>query len=192
MPVTAGGGEAADRRPRRPVRMEAYALRPDSSTVRVDLLDLNYDGCGVATSVKFETGECLKVSVTGLGLIEAQVRWCEGGKAGLRFTSAELEATEEPTPRASERVEVAAEVRLRRLGQNNYSVRIFDLSPEGCRIETVERPRPGDQLMVKFSGIEALDSQVMWVDEFIAGVKFNHPLHPAVFDLLLSRLSTGG
>jgi len=172
--------------------MEAYALRPDSSTVRVDLLDLNYDGCGVATSVKFETGECLKVSVTGLGLIEAQVRWCEGGKAGLRFTSAELEATEEPTPRASERVEVAAEIRLRRLGQNNYSVRIFDLSPEGCRVETVDRPRPGDQLMVKFNGIEALDSQVMWVDAFIAGVKFNHPLHPAVFDLLLSRLSTGG
>jgi hypothetical protein len=172
--------------------MEAYALRPDGSTVRVDLLDLNYDGCGVATSVKFETGERLKISVTGLGLIEANVRWCEGGKAGLRFTSAELEAAEEPTPRASERAEVAAEVRLRRLGQNNYSVRIFDISPEGCRVETVERPRPGEQLMIKFNGIEALESQVMWVDEFIAGVKFNRPLHPAVFDLLLSRLSTAG
>jgi hypothetical protein len=103
-----------------------------------------------------------------------------------------LEAAKEPTPRASERAEVAAEVRLRRLGQNNYSVRIFDISPEGCRVETVERPRPGEQLMVKFNGIEALESQVMWVDEFIVGVKFNRPLHPAVFDLLLSRLSTAG
>ena len=46
--------------------------------------------------------------------------------------------------------------------------------------------------MVKFNSIEALDSKVMWVDDFIAGVKFNHPVHPAVFDLLLSRLSTRG
>ena len=112
--MTAGGDEAADRQPRRPVQMEAYANRPDGSTVRLDLLDLNYDGCGVATPVKFETGECLTISVIGRGLIQAQVCWCKAGKAGLRFTSAKLEPTKEPTPRMSERAEVTAEVRLRR------------------------------------------------------------------------------
>ena len=185
-------GPAAERGPRRPVQMEGYALRADNSTVRVDLLDLNYDGCGVATSVEFEKGELLKLSVVGLGVIEAEVRWREKGKAGLRFGPAHHEATKDSVPRISERANVTAEVRLRRIGQSNYIVRIFDLSPEGCLIETVQRPRPGEQLMIKLDGIETLESEVMWVDNFIAGVKFQRQLHPAVFDLLIARFSLAG
>ena len=34
-----------------------------------------------------------------------------------------------------------AEVQLRRSGQSNYLVNVHDISPEGCRLEFVERPR---------------------------------------------------
>ena len=187
--MTAAEGSSQGRRPRRPVRMDGYALRGDGSTLSVYLLDLNYDGCGVATSVDLLPGEPLKLSVIGHGSMEVEVRWCEAGKAGLRFAAVEPEPARQQTPRARERAAVATQVRVRRPGQNNYSVRIFDLSPEGCRIETIERPRVGEQLMIKFEGIETLDSEVIWVDEFIAGVKFCRPLHPAVFDLLLTRLA---
>ena len=67
-------------------------------------------------------------------------------------------------------------------------MRIFDLSPDGAKIEVVERPRVGEQMMVKFDGLEVLQSEVWWVDGFIVGLKFERPLHRAVFDLLLARM----
>jgi len=90
--------------------------------------------------------------------------------------------------RAANRAELSTEVRVRRIGQNTYSVRIFDLSPDGAKIEVVERPRVGELLMLRFDGLETLQAEVCWIDGFIAGLKFAQPLHPAVFDVLVARL----
>ena len=90
--------------------------------------------------------------------------------------------------RAVNRAELSTEVRVRRIGQNTYSVRIFDLSPDGAKIEVVERPRVGELLMLRFDGLETLQAEVCWIDGFIAGLKFAQPLHPAVFDVLVARL----
>lgn len=93
-----------------------------------------------------------------------------------------------PWPRKSDRVVVNAEVILRRVGQNNYRVRVYDTSRHGCKIEFVERPRLDQRAWVKFEGLEALEALVCWVDGFVAGVEFERPIHPAVFDLLVQRL----
>ncbi len=77
---------------------------------------------------------------------------------------------------------------LRRLGQNNYRVRVNDLSPEGCKVDLVERPRVGEHMLIKFDGLEALDAEVCWVDGFVAGLRFQKPIHGSVFDILLERL----
>ena len=42
---------------------------------------------------------------------------------------------------------------------------------------------------VKFEGLEALEAMVCWVDGFAAGLEFQRPVHPAVFDVLLQRLA---
>lgn len=173
--------------PRRAVSLGGYAIRAGGSTVDIGLLDLTYDGCGIETPVELQPGELLKLSVIGRGLIDAEVRWYKGGKAGLRFETDEPKAAAK-VPRRSDRAGTSAEVRIRRIGQANYNVRMFDLSPEGCRIEVVERPRVGEQLMIKFDGLEVIQSEVCWIEDFIAGLKFERPLHPAVFDLLLTRL----
>jgi hypothetical protein len=34
-----------------------------------------------------------------------------------------------------------------------------------------------------------MEAEVCWVDGFVAGLKFIKPMHPAVFDLLIERLS---
>ena len=65
---------------------------------------------------------------------------------------------------------------------------MFDVSPDGCRTEVVETPRMGEHLMVKFDGLEAMDSEVCWIDGKTAGLKFIRPMHPAVYDLLMQRL----
>ena len=91
--------------------------------------------------------------------------------------------------RRSERVALSAEVALRRSGKTNYRVRVFDISPLGCQIEFVERPAIEEVVWVKFDGLEALEAQVCWVNGFKAGVAFTAPIHPAVFDQLVARLS---
>lgn len=186
-PSPAPAPEQPRRTARRPVRLQARALRSDGTSVEIDLLDLNYDGCGISTPVELAPGEPLRLSVIGRGLIDAEVRWCRGGKAGLRFGQ-EAEAPKDETVRATNRASLSTEVRVRRIGQQTYSVRIFDLSPEGAKIEVIERPRLGEQLMVKFDGIETLQAEVCWIDGFIVGLRFQRPFHPAVFDLLMARL----
>ena len=93
------------------------------------------------------------------------------------------------TGRRTERVPVNAEVALRRSGQLNYRVRVFDASPLGCRLEFVERPQLEERVWVKFDQLDPLEGIVCWVDGFYAGIEFANPMHPAVFEALVPRLA---
>ena len=90
-------------------------------------------------------------------------------------------------PRAP-RIAVDAEVLLWRSGQNNYRVRVYDASPNGCRIQFVERPSLDERLWVRFGQLEGIEGQVCWVDGFVGGIQFVRPIHPAVFDRLVTTL----
>jgi hypothetical protein len=181
-------GEApVERRERRPVSLHGYAMRKDGSTFEVLLLDLSYDGCGIETSEELVPGEELTLSVLRRGAIEATVRWYSDGRAGLIFP-VEESADEEIWPRRFERVGLTAEVSMRRLGKLNYRVQVYDASPEGCKVELVDRPRLEEHVLVKFDGIEALEAEVCWIEGTSAGLRFEKSIHPAVFDLLLERL----
>lgn len=172
--------------------MRACATRGDGTMVDMMLLDLSHDGCGIDSPVPLLPGETLKLAVHGRGPATATVRWAAGGKAGLEFA-------EEPGPgqgfnpaapveRRDERIGVDAEVTLRRSGKLNYRVRLHDLTQHGCKAEFVERPDMDELVWVKFDGMEALEARVCWAAGPAAGLVFSRPVHPAVFDLLLSRL----
>jgi hypothetical protein len=187
-PTEPGPEQPQRRSPRRPVSLDGRLIRSDKSTTDIGLLDLNYDGCGIETPVALDTGEAVKLSVIGRGLIDAEVRWYRDGKAGLRFASDEPSEKSE-TPRSTDRVGISSEVKVRRIGQLNFNVRMFDLSPVGCKIEVIERPRVGERLMLKFEGLEVIQGEVMWIEGFIVGLQFERAFHPAVFDLLVTRLA---
>ncbi len=93
----------------------------------------------------------------------------------------------EPLPRRSVRVMLDAEVILRRSGQNNYRVKVYDVSPEGCKVEFVERPTLDELVWVKFTGLEAMEALVCWVSGPRAGLEFRRPFYPPVYELLLRR-----
>ena len=176
-----------DRNARKPVKLRGVAVRPGSPSVDVVLLDLSYEGCGIETPVELQPGEAIKLSILCRPAIDAVVRWYDKGRAGLVF------GAEDPTEKAymtrrSPRIALGGEVSLRRLGQNNYRVRVNDLSPEGCSVDLVERPRVGEHMLIKFDGIEALEAEVCWVEGFVAGLRFQQAIHPSVFDILLERL----
>ena len=84
---------------------------------------------------------------------------------------------------------LSANVALRRAGQHSYDVRILDVSPHGCKAEFVERPKLDEHVWVKFDGLCALEAMVCWTRGFDVGLEFEQPIHPAVFDLLVARLS---
>lgn len=182
------GHTPVDRRERRPVSLRGFALREDGSTAEILLLDLSYEGCGIETALDFAPGESLRLSILRRGAIEAKVRWCKNGKAGLVFES-EAPAEKQYWPRRFERTVLTAEVSMRRLGKNTFRVQVFDASPDGCKLELVDKPRVEEHVLVKFDGLEALEAEVCWIEGNQAGLRFEKSIHPAVFDLLLERIS---
>ena len=67
---------------------------------------------------------------------------------------------------------------------------MFDASPEGCKIEFIERPRIGERVWVKFDGLEALEATVCWIEGHVGGVKFERLLHEAVFRRVCQQSAT--
>jgi hypothetical protein len=96
----------------------------------------------------------------------------------------------DPRERKSARTSLQAEVQLRRRGHHHYIVNVYDISPNGCRIEFVERPRLDETVWVKFEGLDAIESTVCWLKGSDAGVEFTRPIYRPVFDALVSRLKS--
>lgn len=179
------------REQRRTVTLPAHILCENGEITSADVLDLSYDGCCVETPVELREGSTVKLSVVGLGANDAQVRWSAAGKAGLSFA---IHSTweREIKPRKAKRIVLSADLSLRRVGRKHYRARVFDVSPDGCKVEFVERPRLDELVWVKFDFLEAVEAQVCWVDGFFGGVKFLRPIYPAVYDLLLTKLQGTG
>ena len=98
---------------------------------------------------------------------------------------------EGPRERKSARVSLKAEVQLRRSGHHHYVVNVHDISPEGCKLEFVERPRLDETVWVKFDGLDAIESSVCWLQGSDVGIEFVRPIHPAVFQVLVRNLNDG-
>lgn len=178
----------ADRSERRLVSMRGYVILADGSHHPVQVLDLSYEGCGIETPAPLEPAQQIKLSVLQRGAIDAVVRWSRNGKAGLAFTQSVAEAKKH-WPRRSERIELVADVSLRRVGRSTFCVAVTDASADGCKVQLVERPSEGERVVVKFDGLEPLEADVCWVEGFAAGLRYGRPMHPAVFELLVARLT---
>jgi hypothetical protein len=70
---------------RRNVSLTGSARRADGSNLRLLVSNLSYEGCTVFSEKRLLMGEVVKVTVPGLGMLDAQVRWTAEDKAGLSF-----------------------------------------------------------------------------------------------------------
>lgn len=87
------------------------------------------------------------------------------------------------------RVSSGGNVVIRRLGGFNFQLSLHDLSAGGCRVEMIEASEPGDSVIARLPQLEPLGSTVCWAEGTTAGIRFSNAIHPAVFDLVLSRLA---
>lgn len=181
-----------NREPRRPVALTAIATLENGSTQAVSLLDLSYDGCGITTPIPLVPGDPVRLSIARRGVIDAEVRWYSDGKAGLVFKpESSAVADSDRTPRDTQRTPLSAQVAIKRAGRRSYGVPIADASPNGFKFEYVDRPEIGERVMVKLEGLHPLEATIRWIEGHNAGAKFDKPIHPAVFDLLLERMRAG-
>ena len=115
------------------------------------------------------------------------------------YLAGEPRETEAPAARARnadgderrrwDRVSAGGEVTVRRLGGFNFQVAMHDVSAGGCRVTMLEPSEAGDHVITRLPKIEPLGSTVCWADGTTTGIKFSNTIHPAVFDLILSRLA---
>ena len=77
---------------------------------------------------------------------------------------------------------------MRRMGSFSFQVTLEDVSTGGCKVELVEFVEVNDHVIARFPGIEPFSAKVTWANSRFAGIDFDRPLHPAVFEQLLSRL----
>lgn len=96
-----------------------------------------------------------------------------------------------PGKREGERVEVHVEVEFRKAGYHKSTMDLQDLSRSGCKVELVERVLPGETVWIKLPGLDSISARVAWSRDWVAGLEFSSPLHPAVFDMLVARLRGG-
>ena len=86
------------------------------------------------------------------------------------------------------RVATRSDVTVRRLGGFNFQVAMSNVSAGGCNVELIEAGETGDSAIARFPQLEPLGSRICWTRGPTTGLEFATPIHPAVFDLLVSRL----
>lgn len=93
--------------------------------------------------------------------------------------------------RRCERLEISIRVDVRRVGSCTFRVTLKDISRCGCMFEMLELCRPDDSVIARFPNLEPLGSRICWTNGRTAGLQFQTSVHPAVFDMLITRLSAG-
>jgi hypothetical protein len=79
-----------------------------------------------------------------------------------------------------------------REGQHRGSVDVVDLSPSGLKIESHLTLHADTYIWLKLPGLEAWQARIAWVDGHQAGCEFIRPLHPAVFDRVVTACKAAG
>lgn len=174
------------REERRPVALSGWLVRAGSDQAYDFLIDdLSYGGCRLRSTAKLARGEKVQLNVLRRGTIPATVQWHNGEGIGLSFASEPPEKSQKP--RKGERVPIKTELVVRHAGRRPRVLDVSDLSRFGCCLFFDDLPRKDEWLWVALPGLAPVEARIRWVEERRAGVEFVHPIHEAVFDLLLLR-----
>jgi hypothetical protein len=112
----------------------------------------------------------------------------ETGNPELGGAGEELSNKDAPRPRKAVRVNLRTFVHLRKAGYHRTEVTLLDVSAVGCRVDLPERVTAGETVWVTLPGLQPIETRVAWARDWTAGLQFENPLYPAVFEALVERL----
>ncbi|WP_407696044.1 PilZ domain-containing protein [Sphingomicrobium lutaoense] len=90
--------------------------------------------------------------------------------------------------RREPRVAVDCMVKARESGQRETAAKLADLTRLGGRVELLSRLKIHDEIWIRLPGLSPIKAFVCWSQSFDAGLEFERPLHPAVFEHLLKTI----
>ncbi len=89
--------------------------------------------------------------------------------------------------RSAPRTRLAIPASMRISGGRGYQTVVHDLSLSGFCAAAVNRVHPGMVCWLTLPGLEALQGEVIWWDNSLAGCAFDNMLSPIVHDNILAR-----
>ncbi|MBU6265926.1 MAG: PilZ domain-containing protein [Sphingomonadales bacterium] len=87
--------------------------------------------------------------------------------------------------RAPSRVAWDLPIRYRQ-GSKRVSLMLHNLTPRGARVEGLESMQVGDMAMVQLPTLAPKAARVVWTRGDSAGIEFERPLHPDVFESIVN------
>lgn len=72
-----------------------------------------------------------------------------------------------------------------------YKVRLLDLSRHGVRLSVAHSLRTSDVCWISLPGLQPIPAKVNRASGFEIGCEFDHPLHEAIYDHLLTQVTFG-
>ena len=91
--------------------------------------------------------------------------------------------------RAGYRAPFRTAATLRDRASNKFHVYLTDLSTTGFQAEAHPSLDPGAIVWLVMPGMQGLEARVIWRERRTVGCQFSQPLHPAVFDHLVVKLT---
>lgn len=89
--------------------------------------------------------------------------------------------------RCAARITLAIPARMRVAGSQGCNTVIRNLSVAGFNVDAIGGMRPGRRCWLTISGLESLQSEVVWQKNGIAGCSFHSLLSPLVLESILNR-----
>ncbi|MFA5988905.1 MAG: PilZ domain-containing protein [Sphingomonas sp.] len=91
--------------------------------------------------------------------------------------------------RRARRRPVRMNAHLRQTGETNIEVMVGDLSTGGARLDMIYRLRVASVVWLHIDSFEPFRATVKWINDRVAGIELDRPLHPAVLDHIVSHHS---
>lgn len=100
----------------------------------------------------------------------------------------ETGSDEHDAQRRASRVGIELPVRCKH-GTKRSTVMLKDLNPYGARIEGLDKLRIDEPIYLMLPGLQPKLAFVVWSRDRVSGLEFEHRLHDAVFERLVSEFA---
>jgi hypothetical protein len=148
-------------------------------------------GARLMTVLEINVGDEIALDLGGETRFAAQVRWVEGGVAGIGFARPVIggEGTGKGMPRSREsrrrppRFHRCVPVTLERHGREQTG-ELVDISQFGACIAAPAQPwlRLGSGVVLQIEGCDTIDAEVRWLEDGRVGLAFHSHVHLRKFD----------
>lgn len=119
-----------------------------------------------------------------------QVSSRKAAQGAIEEQTAQLAIVSKDERRHSPRRLVNLAAALREPGAKTTSVTILNVGPGGCKVRTESALSVGDEVWLKFDGLEAKRSKIVWSEGGTVGCQFAVPLHPGELEQVAPQKQT--